>query len=48
VEVPVRLRIIATLTLASILVVLMAIWILPVVGGQNSVCQHYPYTSGCR
>jgi hypothetical protein len=40
--------IITVLALTSVLIVLMSIWILPLVGGQNSACQHYPYTSGCR
>ena len=40
--------VIIVLALTSTLIVLMAIWIIPLVGGQNSACQHYPYTSGCR
>jgi hypothetical protein len=40
--------IITVLAVTSALIVLMAIWILPLVGGQNSACQRYPYTSGCR
>ena len=34
--------------LAGALIVLMIIWIAPLVRGQNSACQRYPYTSGCR
>jgi hypothetical protein len=40
--------IIAVLALVSALIVLMSIWIIPLARGQNSVCEHYPYTSGCR
>jgi hypothetical protein len=40
--------VIVVLALTSTLIVLMAIWILPTVGGQNSVCQQNPDHSGCR
>jgi len=40
--------IIAVLALVSALIVLMSIWILPLVGGQDSACQQNPYYSGCR
>lgn len=40
--------VIVVLALTSTLIVLMSIWILPTVGGQNSVCQQNPYYSGCR
>ena len=40
--------VITVLALTSALTVLMAIWILPLTGGQNSACQHNPYYSGCR
>jgi hypothetical protein len=43
-----RLAIISVLAVVGALIVLMSIWILPVVGGQNSVCQQNPYYSGCR
>ena len=39
---------IVALAVASVLVVLMIIWIAPAVGLDNSACQRYPYTSGCR
>ena len=40
--------IITVLAVTSALIVLMAVWILPLVGGQNSACQQNPYYSGCR
>jgi hypothetical protein len=40
--------VIVVLALTSTLIVLMAVWILPTVGGQDSVCQQNPYYSGCR
>ena len=40
--------VIAVMALTSALIVLSALWIIPVVAGQNSVCQHYPLFSGCR
>ena len=39
---------IIALVLAGAVIVLMIISVAPVVGGQNSACQRYPYTSGCR
>jgi len=34
--------------LISALTVLMVIWIAPAVRLDNSACEQYPFTSGCR
>jgi hypothetical protein len=39
---------IIALVLAAVVVFFMIIAIAPIVGVKNSVCEHYPYTSGCR
>jgi hypothetical protein len=44
----VKPAVIVVLILATALTVLMIIWVSPVVGLQNSSCERYPYTSGCR
>jgi hypothetical protein len=44
----VRPVVVAVLTLVTALAVLAIIWVSPVVGVKNSVCEQYPYTSGCR
>ena len=43
-----KLLIISVLALVSLLTVLMVIWIAPAVRLDNSACEQYPYTSGCR
>ncbi len=43
-----RLLTIAVLALAGALTVLMIIWIAPAVRLDNSACEQYPLTSGCR
>ena len=40
--------VIAVLSLASTLIVLMIIWMAPAVGVHDSACEQYPLTSGCR
>jgi hypothetical protein len=44
----VKLLVISVLALVSVLTVLMVIWIAPAVHFDNSACEQYPYTSGCR
>lgn len=41
-------KVLAVLLLATVLVVLSLIWIVPVVGGHDSFCDHDPYAAGCR
>jgi hypothetical protein len=40
--------VIAVLVLTAALAVLAIIWIAPAVHFDNSACEQYPYTSGCR
>jgi len=36
------------LALTTALIVLAIIWVAPVVRGDNSICNQYPYDSNCR
>lgn len=40
--------VIAVLSLAITLTVLMIVWVAPVVGVKNSACEQYPLTANCR
>jgi hypothetical protein len=39
---------IAILSLTITLIVVMIVWMAPAVGTENSACEQYPLTSGCR
>jgi len=45
---PATIQVATALILATVLAVLAIIWIAPAVGLENSACEQYPYTSGCR
>ncbi len=36
------------LTVAIVVVALAVVWIAPVVGTHNSICNRDPYAAGCR
>jgi hypothetical protein len=37
-----------SMVLATALIVVALIWVSPVIGTHNSICERDPYTSGCR
>jgi hypothetical protein len=43
-----NLRSIAVTILTVALIVVALTWIMPVVGGHNSICDRDPYAAGCR
>jgi hypothetical protein len=43
-----NLRAIAVMILTVALIVAALTWIVPVVGGHDSICDRDPYAAGCR